>query len=249
TGGGKSMLFMLPTACAAAAGGGLTIIVVPLASLRSDTKERCDAMGIECVEWSGLRPHKWASIILVTPEAAVPDSFRDFINRQRAIGQLDRAVVDQCHVVLDLGAGGGCRSRISGLGGLVKAETQLEYLTATLPPADEAEFGRLVGCRGRTPGLAQARAQPRGSGAGRRGPTNVRYEVQWYDGRAEEEEDVVAALVEERQEEARGRQIVIYCGTVRQPEQYAKRLGGSCYHRGVGSDEAKRAVVRQLREG
>jgi hypothetical protein len=108
-------------------------------------------------------------------------------------------VVDECHVVLDLGAGGGCRSRISGLGGLVKAKTQLVYLTATSPPADEAEFGRLVSCRGRTPGLAQARAQPRGSGAGRRGPTNVRYEVQRYDGRAEEEEDVVAALVEERQ--------------------------------------------------
>ncbi|KAK4095671.1 P-loop containing nucleoside triphosphate hydrolase protein, partial [Parathielavia hyrcaniae] len=144
TGGGKSMLFMLPAACAAGAGG-LTVVVVPLVSLRGDIKDRCDALGIECVEWSGRRPHEWASIVLVTPEAAVSESFGHFINRQRAMGRLDRIVVDECHVVLDSGAGGGWRSRMLGLRGLVKAETQLVYLTATLRPADEAEFGRLVG--------------------------------------------------------------------------------------------------------
>ncbi|KAJ1669738.1 hypothetical protein EV182_008623, partial [Spiromyces aspiralis] len=40
TGGGKSMLFMLPAACAARIGSGLTIVVVPLVSLRGDIKDR-----------------------------------------------------------------------------------------------------------------------------------------------------------------------------------------------------------------
>ena len=41
-------------------------------------------------------------------------------------------------MVLDSGLGGGWRSRVLGLRELVKAETQLVYLTATLRPADEA---------------------------------------------------------------------------------------------------------------
>ncbi|KAK4170629.1 hypothetical protein QBC36DRAFT_226075, partial [Triangularia setosa] len=43
TGGGKSMLFMLPARCSS----GLTVVVVPLVSLRSDIKDRCDQLGIE----------------------------------------------------------------------------------------------------------------------------------------------------------------------------------------------------------
>jgi hypothetical protein len=53
--------------------------------------------------------------------------------------------MNECHVVLDFGAGGAWRSRMLGLRGLVRAETQLVYLTAILRPADEAEFGTLVG--------------------------------------------------------------------------------------------------------
>ena len=116
------MLFMLSAACAAAASG-LTVVVVPLVSLRGNIKDRYDELGIECVEWSGRRPHEWASVVLVTPEAAVRESFGHFINRQRAMGRLDRIVVDECYVVLDSRVEGGWRSRVVGLRGLVKAET------------------------------------------------------------------------------------------------------------------------------
>ena len=122
TGEGKSILFMLPAACAAAAGG-LTVVVVSLVSLRGDIKDRCDELGIECVEWSERRPYEWASVVLVTPKAAIGESFGHFINRQRAMGRLDRIIVDECYVVLDSGAGGGWRSRMLGLRGLVKVET------------------------------------------------------------------------------------------------------------------------------
>ncbi|KAK4456363.1 hypothetical protein QBC42DRAFT_191218, partial [Cladorrhinum samala] len=38
TGGGKNILFILPAQCL----GGLTVVVVPLVSLRSDIKDRCN---------------------------------------------------------------------------------------------------------------------------------------------------------------------------------------------------------------
>ncbi|KAK3898445.1 P-loop containing nucleoside triphosphate hydrolase protein [Staphylotrichum tortipilum] len=243
TGAGKSMLFMLPAACRAAAGG-LTVVVVPLVSLCGDIKDRCDELGIECVEWSGRRPHEWPSVVLVTPEAAVGESFGHFINRQRAMGRLDRIVVDECHVVLDSGAGGGWRSRMLWLRGLVKAEVQMVYLTATLRPADEAEFGRLVGL----PAAGGGRGTRWFRGTTTRG--NVRYQVRRYDRQSEQEEDVVAALVEKKaaQYQEEGGKIVVYCDTVRKAEEYARRLGGLCYHQAVGTAEAKRAIVRQLWE-
>lgn len=240
TGGGKSMLFMLPARCSS---GGLTVVVVPLVSLRNDIKDRCDELGIECVEWRSGRPHEWASVVLVTPESAVGESFGQFINRQRAMGRLDRIVVDECHAVLDSGAGGHWRSRMLGLRRLVKAETQLVYLTATLRPADEAEFGRLVGLPGDGAGVRWLR--------GSTTRKNVRYQVRRYDTPEESEEEVLKALVEEKRQQygQEGGQIIVYCDTVKKTVKYARVLGGVCYHRGVGSEEEKREIVRQLREG
>ena len=60
-------------------------------------------------------------------------------------GLVRPVAVDECYVVLDSGAGGGWRSRVTGLRGSVKVKTQIEYLTATLQPAHEAAFGGMVG--------------------------------------------------------------------------------------------------------
>ena len=51
TGAGKSLLFMLPAACS----DGLTIVVVPLISLREDLKRRCSEAGISYVEWDSRK--------------------------------------------------------------------------------------------------------------------------------------------------------------------------------------------------
>ena len=76
TGAGKSMTFMLPAACST----GVTIVVVPLVSLRGDLKDQCVKAGIECAEWESRKPHEWALVVLVTPESAVSKSFGNFIN-------------------------------------------------------------------------------------------------------------------------------------------------------------------------
>ena len=98
TGGGKSMLFMLPASSVA---GGTTIVVVPLVSLQGDLQERCRTARISSSVWSSARPHDTASIVFVTPESAMTKAFAELMNRLQEMNQLDQIVVDECHTVLD----------------------------------------------------------------------------------------------------------------------------------------------------
>jgi len=100
TGQGKSMLFMLPAYCVS---GGTMVVIVPLCLLQEDLERRCREAHIECVQWDSRRPHETACIVLVTPESAVTKTFDTYINRLRSTYQLDRVVIDECHVVLDSG--------------------------------------------------------------------------------------------------------------------------------------------------
>ncbi|BCR87440.1 uncharacterized protein ACHE_40003A [Aspergillus chevalieri] len=129
TGGGKSMLFMLP---AWAVPGGTTIVVVPLISLRQDMQQRCRRLGIPCMAWDRQQPCDEAAIVLVTPESAVTPDFHSFINRLVVMQRLDRVVIDECHIIMNQQKN--FRSAMAQLGKLVRARTQMVFLTATLPP-------------------------------------------------------------------------------------------------------------------
>ncbi|CAG5179568.1 uncharacterized protein ALTATR162_LOCUS9351 [Alternaria atra] len=137
TGAGKSMLFMLP---AWAEQGGTTVVVVPLIALRGDMMRRCRKLGISCSEWDSRRPPDAAAVVLVTPESAVREEFATFLNRLRATRQLDRIVIDECHIVLNRRYD--FRKEMQKLGKLAAAETQIVMLTATLPPSEEDELFR-----------------------------------------------------------------------------------------------------------
>lgn len=133
TGTGKSVLFMLP---AWAESGGTTVVIVPLIALRYDMQRRCHALGISCVEWVGGRsPPDAASIVLMTAEAALDGDGSTFINRLRQTRRLDRIVIDECHVVLN--TEWRFRPKLRELGELARVETQMDLLTATLPPCKE----------------------------------------------------------------------------------------------------------------
>jgi superfamily II DNA/RNA helicase len=175
--------------------------------------------------------------MFVTPEAAVGEPFGHYINRQRAMGRLDRIVVDECHVVLD--SVGGFRSRMLGLSRLLRAETQMVYLTATMPPKDEQRFMDVMGLPAK-----QEMVWLRGQTTRK----NIGYRVVEYD--MEEEEEAVVELVEvlKRRYPLPG-QIVVYCGTVARTMQLGEALGAVCYHRAAGSAEQKKEMVRQLTSG
>ncbi|EHA53456.1 hypothetical protein MGG_16994 [Pyricularia oryzae 70-15] len=55
TSGGKNILFIFPAAYSAEK---ITIIIIPLMSLRNNIKNKCDELGINFVEWASERPYK-----------------------------------------------------------------------------------------------------------------------------------------------------------------------------------------------
>jgi superfamily II DNA helicase RecQ len=80
TGGGKSLLFMLP---AAASRHGVTIVIVLMVALRQDMCECSNEKGILYAEWDGKRPPYHARIILATPESAVTLAFGRFVEEKK----------------------------------------------------------------------------------------------------------------------------------------------------------------------
>ncbi|KAH2060218.1 hypothetical protein KXW21_003919, partial [Aspergillus fumigatus] len=86
TGGGKSMLFMLPA------------YVEPSGTTVVDFQRRCQQLNISYVVWERRRPPDEASIVLVTPESAITPEYYSFLNRLRIVRRLDCIVIDECHV-------------------------------------------------------------------------------------------------------------------------------------------------------
>jgi superfamily II DNA helicase RecQ len=225
TGAGKSLLFMLPAACSPAA---LTVVVVPLVSLRRDLKGRCSRLGIECAEWDverGRQPDD-ASVVLATPESALTGEFATFLNRMRASRRLERIVFDECHLMLD-----GFRPKMRQLHRLVGFRTQLVFLTATLPVEREAELWSLFAVAPEEVSLFRA-STSRG---------NLRYEVARRARPGEPLMEMVRRLVPRGTRAVDGRTIV-YCRTVAEVREVAGRLGCDAYYADAGAAEKKRML-------
>jgi RecQ family ATP-dependent DNA helicase len=217
TGAGKSMLFMLP---AWAEQGGTTVVVVPLIALRGDMMRRCRKLGISCAEWDSRRPPDAAAIVLVTPESAVREEFATFLNRLRATRQLDRIVVDECHIVLNRRYD--FRKEMQKLGKLAAAETQMVMLTATLPPSEEDElFRRMYVEREQVELFRAATAR-----------TNVAYRVirVGKEARKKEVEEMVTNMVRQKLRKHKKGKVVVYSNSVAKVKELAQQLGCHAYH-------------------
>lgn len=222
TGAGKSMLFMLP---AWAEQGGTTVVVVPLIALRGDMMRRCRKLGISCAEWESRCPPDAAAIVLVTPESAVGEEFATFLNRLRATRQLDRIVIDECHIVLNRRYD--FRKEMQRLGKLAAAETQMVMLTATLPPSEEDElFRRMYVEREQVELIRAATAR-----------TNVAYRVIRVGKAAKkkEVEEMVVRTVRQKLRRHKKGKVVVYGNSVPKVKELAQALGCHAYHhKGVG---------------
>jgi superfamily II DNA helicase RecQ len=233
TGAGKSLLFMLP---AWAEQGGTTVVVVPLIALRRDMMRRCKKLGISCAEWQGRRPPDAAAVVLVTPESAVGEDFMTFLNRLKATRQLDRIVIDECHIVLNRRYT--FRKQMQQLGKLVMAETQMVLLTATLPPSEEGELYRRMHFDSDQVKKFRARTAR----------VNVAYRVIKVHGgvRREEQEGVVLDLIKKKARQFRTGKVVVYGNTVRKVKKIAQALGcNAYYHDAVG----KASMLADFMEG
>ena len=215
TGGGKSLVFMLPAWCGS---GGTTVVVVPLIALREDLKSRCGALGISCQEWDSRRPADGSRIVLVTPESALSPSFASFINRLQGVHQLDRIVIDECHTVLNTQPG--FRPKLQNLGQLNRAEVPLIMLTATLPPSQEEELYRRMWLRKDEVKVFRDSTVR----------SNIAYTVrQLTEKDAAEGQGELFELIERMKIPYEGK-IIVYCNSVRKTISLAEELECDGYH-------------------
>lgn len=230
TGSGKSLLFMLP---AAGSEDGLTIVVVPTLSLQEDVKTRCEAAGIRCAAWSEGGTGRYScQIMVVIAEAAVTMAFARFIDVKRASRQLERIVIDECHTVLE--STEEWRPEVRRLREMGGKGTQVVFLTATLPPADESRFFDAIGLEREATTVIRESTRR----------TNVAYRVLGYErGKLEE---ALQRLVNEKTAEEEEGKVVIYCKTIEETKRMAKVLGCKAYYREVGTDEEKRRIQAEL---
>jgi len=230
TGSGKSLCFMLP---AASCPGGLTIVIVPLVSLQGDLMDRCQKLKISCAEWRSDRVPGDVSIVFVTPESAMTKRFLDFLESRRVMAKVDRIVVDECHTIMEGSLT--FRPKLRELGTLALVGLQMVYLTATLPPADEAAFFSMVNARREDVVMIRAKTTRR----------NVAYSVRSVT--ATTAEEAVAAVVEEArvtidrklEEHPWPAKIIVYCQRVEATEDLAGKLGCDAYHREIDTRDGK----------
>ncbi len=173
--------------------------------------------------------------MLATPEAAVSTAFGRFINKKRAIKQLDRIVLDECHVVLD--SDNKWRPGILKLVKITEKQTQLVYLTATLPPRNEIQFYEAMGLDKRDIVKFWDKTMR----------TNVEYWVRLYE-RAQEDNEVWTLVKEKKKQYPMPGQIMVYCKKIAQARRVAKVVGCSVYYYDMATD-AKKQILRQLTNG
>ncbi|KAG8630425.1 hypothetical protein KVT40_002044 [Elsinoe batatas] len=216
TGEGKSMLFMLPAVCVR---GGMTIVVLPLISLRQDMIRRCRKLGLSCVEWCGRRVVDDVAIVMVTPEGAGSDGFETFLNR--VSGKIDRIVIDECHVVLNEDST--FRTRMQQLGKLTRAGVQMVLLTATLPVCKRGEMWKRMHWNRDGDGIQLFH--------GSTTRKNIRYIVRELDKgiKKEEAEEVILRMIRRKHKQHLPGKVIVYCNTVREVQMYSDKLGVDGY--------------------
>jgi len=134
TGGGKSLVFMVPAMLASA---GITIVVAPYAELKRQLVQRCVDAGLDCKPWPEARS-SWPRITLVSAEAAITDDFLQWAADLSVNGRLDRVVIDECHLTFT--AAETYRSKLRGLVLLRSLGCPFVFLTGTLPPLRQRDF-------------------------------------------------------------------------------------------------------------
>ena len=142
TGGGKSMLFFLPTLMEREM---TTVVIVPLIAVMHDLRSRCIEAGISCAVWDPKNPLRVnTNLLFVAVEHAVEARFQDHLQILHGTGRLKRMVMDEAHVALTH------RSFRPGMRKLVSVlrcvPVPAVLLTATLPIFMESQLRTAMAC-------------------------------------------------------------------------------------------------------
>ena len=239
TGSGKSVAIMLPASCTAE---GVNVVVAPLLSLQEDLVRRCRTVQIPAGRWTSSNgPMVYSTaqvprVLAVTPESACTKTFQEFLRKLAARDELDRVYVDECHTMLD--STSEFRPQMQEVSRqLLSVGVQMVFLTATLPPYEEAEFFR----RTRLPASSFTVFR------GRTTRTNTRYEVVEVPSPSEEEDLALREARRGSAAAAAGQKAILYSSTIAQGARLAKELGRPFYHSKAGSEAEKARIVEGWR--
>ncbi|KAH0544389.1 hypothetical protein GP486_008517, partial [Trichoglossum hirsutum] len=211
TGGGKSLMFMLP---ASVKDAGTTVVVTPLIALKQDMQRRCRELGLECQEWSTRKKVHDSSILLVTPESAISQGFMNHLRKLQGMDRLDRIVIDECHILLNTRLD--FRRKLQKLRKMVEFTAQLVLLTATLPPSKESELLSMISIE--APLMFRDMTSRH----------NIAYAVQKC--KAKDIEQEVIRIIKSRQHQhAAGGRIIVYGGRVENCKELAVKLNCRAY--------------------
>jgi superfamily II DNA helicase RecQ len=206
TGGGKSLMFMLP---ASVKDAGTTVVVTPLIALKQNMLKRCWELGLEYIEWDSGRKIHDSCILLVTPESAISKGFMNYMRKLQSMDRLDRIVIDECHILLNTRLD--FRRKLQKLRKVVEFAVQLVLLTATLPPSKESELLSMISIEG--PLIFRDRTTRH----------NIAYSVCKC-----EAENIDEVVMQRVQQQEVGR-VIVYGGCIEYCKKLAEKLGCGAY--------------------
>lgn len=237
TGGGKSVLFMLPALLTT----DTTIVVVPFTALMDDLVERACESGVDCIQWraesheEGEVATRVAQLVVVSADVVNRSKFTRYVEGLRSRGVLGRIFVDECHtIIMDVGY----RRELENLRGLHRYECPTVWLTATLPVKMEGWFRQCS----LTTEAEIIRAMTR--------KQNIRYRMVELKGQRQQVKDEVVRVVTSRTPKMQGDDKgVVYCRSKIACEELAEKLGCDFYHSGITDKRRRKQVLEEWSTG
>lgn len=81
------------------------MIISPLVALKHDIMKRCREKGINACAWPNssddFKTYERCSLLVVTPESSVTNSFKRLVDHLKDLHLLDRIFFDECHMYLE----------------------------------------------------------------------------------------------------------------------------------------------------
>lgn len=128
TGGGKTLLWMLPAKLRWQ--HQVVIIIIPYVALRVDCERRCSGLRLQYTQWSAQSSPQ-SGVVFVAVENAITQTFYEYMASLVAVQKLALIVLDECHLVLTAAT---YREGFPSLHRLLGLGVPFLFLTATLPP-------------------------------------------------------------------------------------------------------------------
>ena len=223
TGSGKSLFFQIPGLIDPL---GVTIVILPLISLLFDQLKRAKKLNISSTIYDPRNPPDSVRLVFTTPETSLSESFQNFLSRLRTFHQLDRIIIDECHIILSKNST--FRKQLSQLGELLVFKTQIVLLTATLPPRYQSDlFNKLY--------IQESDVKIYRSLSNR---VNIRYSV--YIDRSEDE---ILSTIRQKSIQYQNDRLIVYTRTRQIADNLKKRLKWPIYY---SNSPRKEQVLREF---